>query len=72
MTKTVTLPPVRIEPEYRDALDQIAERMRPQASVSALVRLAVVEYIARKQMAGAMADRLMTVADHDSLGVIPS
>lgn len=72
MTKTVTLPPVRIEPEYRDALDQIAGRMRPQASVSALVRLAVVEYIARKQMAGAFADRLMTVADGESLGAIPS
>lgn len=65
MTKTVTLPPVRIEPEYRAALDEIAGRMRPQASMSALVRLAVVEYIARKQAAGAFADRLM-VADGEA------
>ena len=67
MSKTVSLPPVRIEPEYKDALDHIAGRMRPQASVSALVRLAVVEYIARKQTAGAFADRLMAVADGETM-----
>jgi predicted transcriptional regulator len=70
MSKTVSLPPVRIEPEYKDALEHIAGRMRPQASVSSLVRLAVVEYIARKQLAGAAADRWMTVANGETLNQV--
>ena len=67
MPKSVFLGPIRIEPEYRAELEEIAGRMRPQASVSALVRLAVVEYIARKQTAGAFADRLMAVADGETM-----
>lgn len=43
--KTVSLPAVRIEPQYRDALETIAHERRPQTSVSALVRQAVIEYL---------------------------
>lgn len=46
--KTVSLPAVRIEPVYRDALEGIASGTRPELSVSALVRLAVVEFIERR------------------------
>ena len=60
---------VRMEPEYQTALERIASQSRPPTTVSALVRLAVVEYIARKQMAGAFADRLMTVADGEAISV---
>lgn len=61
---------VRMEPQYQIALERIADQSRPPTTVSALVRLAVVEYIARKQMAGAFADRLMVVADGETLNQV--
>ena len=64
MSKTVTLPPVRIEPEHRDALEQIADEMRPQASVSALVRQAVIEYVRRHQIKAEWA-QVSTLGDHE-------
>lgn len=48
MTKTVQLPPIRIEPEYRDALERIGQSMRPAPSMSSLVRQAVVEFVDRR------------------------
>lgn len=47
MSKTVSLPPVRVEPEMRDALQQIADR--DGVSLYASTRLAVSEYIARHE-----------------------
>lgn len=49
MSKTVQLPPIRIEPEYRDALEGIGHAMRPAPSMSSLVRQAVVEFVDRHQ-----------------------
>lgn len=46
MTKTVQLPPIRIEPEHRDALERISQAMRPAPTLSSLVRQAVLEFIA--------------------------
>lgn len=46
--KTETLPAVRIEPELREQLERIARDTQPEASVSAHVRQAVVEYVDRK------------------------
>lgn len=46
MSKTARLM-VRIEPEYQDALSRIANQLRPPSTVSALIRLATVEYIER-------------------------
>lgn len=48
MTKTVQLPPIRIEPEYRDALERISQAMRPTPTISSLVRQAVVEFVDRR------------------------
>jgi len=46
MSKTARLM-VRIEPEYQEALNRIANQLRPPSTVSALIRLATVEYIER-------------------------
>jgi len=62
---------VRIEPVYRDALEQIGETMQPPASVSALVRQSVVEFVRRRHVKAEWAEA-STLDDHDSLGVIPS
>ena len=51
MSKTVQLPPIRIEPEYRDALERIGQAMRPAPSMSSLVRQAVVEFVDRRTAA---------------------
>lgn len=66
MAKTAVVK-TRMDDETLSQMEQLAERMTPPATVSALVRQAVAEYISRKQAAGAMADRLMTVADGESL-----
>lgn len=48
MAKTVSLPPVRVEPEMRDALAKIAEETG--ASMYELTRTAVAEFIYRHQL----------------------
>jgi predicted transcriptional regulator len=70
MPKTASLPPVRVEPELRDALQRIGDETG--VSVYELTRQAVAEYVARQLRVGVPASRLMTVADGESLGVIPS
>ena len=45
--KTVSLPPVRVEPKLLDRLQEIADRS--PASMSAHVRQAVIEYVERLQ-----------------------
>lgn len=45
--KTVSLPAVRIEPEHRDALENLAQRLYPRVPLSAHVRQAVIEYVLR-------------------------
>lgn len=47
MSKTVQIPPIRVEPELKDELQAIADRSL--APLSAHVRQAVVEYVARMQ-----------------------
>ena len=48
MAKTVSLPPVRVEPEMRDALVEIAEA--EQTSLYILIRQGMAEYIRRHQV----------------------
>ena len=62
---------VRIEPVYRDALERIGGTMQPPASVSALVRQSVVEFVRRHQVKAEWA-QAAHLDDHDPLGVIPS
>ena len=49
MPKTANLPPVRVDPVILNDLERIASQTRPEPSVSALVRLAVVEFIERQK-----------------------
>lgn len=67
MPKTVSLPPVRVEPELKDALQRIGDVTG--VSVYELTRQAVAEYVARQLRVDAMADRLMTVADGEAISV---
>jgi hypothetical protein len=71
MSKTVSLPPVRIEPEHQAALERIASEMQPPVTVSALVRQSVVEYIGRHQVKTEWAEAAH-LDDHEPLGVVPS
>lgn len=64
MAKTVSLPPVRVEPELRDALQQISDVSG--VSVYELTRQAAAEFVARHRLALA-ADRLMAVADGETI-----
>lgn len=45
MAKTEQIPPIRVEPELRDELQAIADQSL--APLSAHVRQAIVEYVAR-------------------------
>lgn len=67
MPKTVSLPPVRVEPELKDALQRIGDETG--VSLYELTRQAVAEYVARQLRVDAMADRLMTVADGEAISV---
>jgi len=68
MPKNVSLPPVRVEPEMKQALQHISDETG--VSVYELTRQAVSEYIARQR--GQVGkyytpDRLMVVADGETL-----
>lgn len=65
MGKTVSLPPVRVEPETKEALQRIGDETG--VSVYELTRRAVVEFISRQRVVSM--DRLMGVADGESLSV---
>lgn len=70
MPKTVSLPPVRVEPELKDALQRIGDETG--VSLYELTRQAVAEFVVRRGsrfVDGVMADRLMMVADGESLSV---
>lgn len=69
MPKTVSLPPVRVEPELRDELQQISDEIG--VSVYALTRQAVAEYVARQRLARPDY-RLMVVPDGEPLGAVHS
>lgn len=69
MAKTAVVK-TRMDDETLSQMEELAERMTPPATVSALVRQAVAEYIRRQQLASVPAsDRLMMVADGESLSV---
>ena len=65
MPKTVSLPPVRVEPELKDALQRIGDETG--VSVYELTRQAVAEFVGRQRVVSM--DRLMMVADGESLSV---
>lgn len=68
MAKTVSLPPVRVEPEMLDEMTQIAEQSG--VSVYELTRQAVAEYVRRY---GRRREQARTICrDDDGPGVIPS
>lgn len=69
MPKSVSLPPVRVEPEMRDALVRIAEA--EQTSLYILIRQGMAEYIRRHQVKAEWA-QAAHLDDHDPLGVIPA
>ena len=68
MAKTAVVK-TRIDDEMLSEMEQLAERMTPPTSVSALMRQAASEYIARQRSMVGCTDRLMMVADGESLSV---
>ena len=58
----------RVEDETAAKLDEIVATSAGDRSDH--IRQALAEYIARKQVAGAMADRLMMVADGEMLNQV--
>lgn len=69
MAKTAVVK-TRMDDETLSELERLAEQMTPPVTVSAVVRQAVVEYVARQLRVGVpTSDRLMMVADGESLSV---
>jgi antitoxin component of RelBE/YafQ-DinJ toxin-antitoxin module len=66
MAKTAVVK-TRIDDKTLSEIEQLAAQMEPPVTVSALMRQAMVEYIARKRVVHT--DRLMLVADGESLSV---
>lgn len=65
MGKTVSLPPVRVEPEMKQALQHISDQTG--ISVYELTRQAVAEYITRQRAMTVFTDRLMAVANGETV-----